>query len=162
MGIFDCCVIMITTSIVSVGCVGADVSEGPAVRENARTTSLALTKRGNSPDPVLMPRTATKGSNVLAPIPFTGADQSAAYTPVVTIGPESPADGPRILERQPQAATVAAPVTCQAAPALNLDCPDDAPVPSSCTSAQGLPAGCQSKVTQGAFYPSQAYPACCR
>lgn len=72
-------------------------------------------------------------------------------TPALPLGPG--------IQRPAVASSVA--VTCKPAPTLNLNCPAEAPTPSTCTSNQGLPAGCQLRVPPAVIYPSNAAPACC-
>jgi len=74
-----------------------------------------------------------------------------------TVVPELPVGaGPQL-----PAARVGVAVACTSVSTLKLACPSDAPVPSTCTAADHLPAGCHAMTTPGALYPDNAVPACC-
>ena len=112
------------------------------------------------------PRATAAQPNVDVAIPFdrpANAVQSmvvSVASPVAEPGTVIPAlplgSGP-----QRPTSTSGVRVSCTSAPALKLACPIDAPIPSTCTSSDNLPAGCHAIKVPGALSPDNAVPACC-
>lgn len=156
------------------GCVDADASEPEAAQAAALTAATTAIAPGRKPrstnrrlDPSLTnlrPRATTAKPNVDVAIPFDRPANPVVSTPVTstvasagTVIPALPlGSGP-----QRPASRNGAAVTCTPVPAANLACPPDAPVASTCTSADNLPAGCHAMKAPGATYPDDAIPACC-
>ena len=150
------------------GCANEEPSQSPATSD-VRTSALAPGKRSrtslralDSSLTVVHRRPVSVKANVDTPIAFDrpAGIVLATTTPVVSPGTETPTlpVGPGI--QRPKVVSPVA-VVCLPAPAMNLDCPADAPTPSTCSSGQGLPAGCQKRVAPAVIYPANAVPACC-
>jgi len=154
--------LIVTTICTAVGCMS--VSDAPGPDEEVGVSRLTVSKQANPATPTLMPNAAAARPNVDSSIPFTRPTQQVTYTPVVSVDlTRGPVEGPMLPlgpDIQARSAAVAV-VTCKAAPSLALDCPPEAPVPSTCTARENLPPGCQSKLVPGGSYPDRAFPACC-
>lgn len=131
-------------------------------RRSRPSTSRALVPSQTN----IHPRATAAEPNVDLAIPFdrpANAAQPMAVSvasPVAEPGTVTPAL-PLGPGAQRPTSTSGLRVVCTSAPALKLACPSDAPTPSTCTSADNLPAGCHAIKVPGALCPDNAVPACC-
>jgi hypothetical protein len=100
--------ILIPICAAPLGCVDGAVSDSAsspseaavpvALARSTRARSPAAITRAHSPAPMLMPRRATANAptTVASPIPTEFPSQQLVYTPVVTVGPSNPPDGPKL------------------------------------------------------------------
>jgi hypothetical protein len=147
------------------GCAGEGVSDpgatqDPSVIALASSGSRPSTRRTLNPSQTnARQRPIGVKPNVDAPIPFDRPAGAVVPTiaSVSSPGTETPA---LPLGGQPNV-TGAVAAVCKPALALKLNCPPDAPIPSTCTSADNLPVGCHAITVPGATPPANAIPACC-
>jgi len=157
------------------GCTDGDAAEPEVTHATALTAATPPTTSrrprrpsGRTLNPSqtnIRPRATVAKPNVDTPIPFDRPSAPVSTTVSLTSTVASPGTVvPALpLGAGPQlpASRVGARVACASAPTLKLTCPSDAPTPSTCSSADGLPAGCHTMAAPGALYPDNAIPACC-